>query len=129
MRNNQLKKLSTTLAPILGAGGIGACSISCMGSASLLTFIGLGAIAPFWWWISFGLILLGALGLIIDYNTHRKPWPLILLVLGGIVLYFGRYYVNGEEYLDWLVWGLGAILIITSVFYNRLLLNKKSLKI
>lgn len=115
------------LAPILGAGGIGACTISCVGSASLLTFVGLGAIMPFWSGLSLGFILLGTIGFIIDYSTHRKPWPLMLLVFGGITLYFGRYIFNGEVFPDWLVWGLGTVLIVISIFYNRSLFSKKVL--
>lgn len=125
MKNSFLKKFSTILAPLLGAGGIGACTISCVGSASLLTFLGLGAIMPFWSGLSLGFILLGTIGFIIDYSTHRKTWPLILLVFGGIIFYFGRYIFNAEVSPDWLVWGLGTILIVISTFYNRLLLSKK----
>lgn len=40
------KKLLTALAPVLGAAGIGARSLCWAGSASLLTYVGLGALIP-----------------------------------------------------------------------------------
>ena len=79
------KKIFTTLAPILGAGAISVCPLCWIGSASLLTYLGLGALIPAWRWLAFGLIALGAVGFIFDYRAHKNPKPLILLTLGAIL--------------------------------------------
>lgn len=126
MKNNAfLKKLSTILAPILGAGGIGVCPLCWVGSASLLTYLGLGVLIPFWRWISFGLIFLGAIGFALDFRAHKNPKPITLLILGGVLLYVGRYVFGGEGFGGWTIWGPGIILIIVAVFYNRSLFRKQ----
>lgn len=120
------KKVLTGLAPVLGAGGIGVCPLCWVGSASLLTYIGLGALIPFWRWISFGLISLGAVGFVLDYRAHRNPKPLALLAAGAVLLYIGRY-VFLSTWGAWQLWGPGAIFIIIAVFYNKKLFRKQSL--
>lgn len=122
--SNFLKNISTMLAPILGAGGIGACPLCWVGSASLLTYLGLGALIPFWRWISFGLIFLGAIGFVLDYRAHRNPKPLLLLGVGAILLYVGRY-VFLSTWGAWQIWGPGAILIVIAVVYNRSMFKKQ----
>ncbi len=117
------KKLLTRLAPILGAGAIGVCPLCWLGSASLLTYLGLGALIPAWRWLAFGLIALGAVGFIFDYRAHKNPKPLILLAIGAILLYVGRY-VFASTWGAWQIWGLGAILIIAAVIYNKKLFRK-----
>jgi len=119
------KSLLTRLAPILGAGAVGACPLCWVGSASLLTYFGLGAIIPFWRFISFGLISLGAIGFFLDYRSHRNPYPLAILILGAMLLYLGRYVYGGPSFGGWQVWLPGALLIISSVIYNKLLFGKK----
>lgn len=121
---NSFKKLLTMLAPVLGAGAIGACPLCWIGSASLLTYLGLGALIPVWRWIAFGFIALGAVGFIFDYRAHRKPLPLILLVIGAILLYVGRY-VFLSTWGAWQIWGVGAILIVAAVVYNKQQFSKK----
>ena len=79
------------LAPVLGAGAIGVCPLCWIGSASLLTYLGLGALISWWRWIGFGFIILGGVGFILDYRAHKNPKPLILLTIGAILLYVGRY--------------------------------------
>ncbi len=120
------KKLLTRLAPILGAGGIGVCPLCWVGSASLLTYMGLGALIPFWRWISFGLIFLGTIGFVLDYRVHRNPKPLILLAIGAVLLYVGRY-VFLSTWGVWQIWGPGAILIIAAIIYNKKLFRKQGL--
>jgi len=44
--NAKLKKVLTFLTPVLGAGAIGVCPLCWIGSASLLTYAGLGALIP-----------------------------------------------------------------------------------
>jgi hypothetical protein len=118
------KKILTMLTPILGAGAIGVCPLCWVGSASLLTYLGLGALIPFWRWISFGLIFLGAVGFLLDYRAHQNPKPLILLVIGAILLYVGRY-VFLSTWGAWQIWGPGAILILIAVIYNRSMFKKQ----
>ncbi len=120
----QLQKVITFLAPVLGAGAIGVCPLCWIGSASLLTYLGLGALIPVWRWIAFGFIALGAVGFILDYQAHKNPKPLILLLVGAVLLYLGRYVYGGEGFGGWQVWGIGAILIIVSVIYNKYLFRK-----
>ena len=118
------KKLITTLSPILGAGGIGVCPLCWAGSASLLTYLGLGTLIPYWRWLSFGLIALGAIGFALDFKAHKDPKPLIILIIGGLLLYLGRYVYGGPSFGGWPIWGSGAILIIAAVIYNRSIFKK-----
>ncbi len=122
---NFLKKVLTRLTPILGAGAIGVCPLCWIGSASLLTYLGLGALIPVWRWIAFGLIALGAVGFILDYRAHKNPYPLALVSLGAILLYVGRY-VFLSTWGTWQIWGPGAVFIIGAVFYNKYLFRKPS---
>ncbi|MBI2024955.1 MAG: hypothetical protein HYT03_02640 [Candidatus Harrisonbacteria bacterium] len=120
---NFFKKLLSMLAPVLGAGAIGVCPLCWIGSASLLTYLGLGALIPAWQWIAFGFIALGAVGFILDYRAHKNPKPLILLIIGAALLYVGRY-VFASTCGAWWIWGPGALLIVISVFYNKSLFRK-----
>ena len=120
---NILKKILTRLTPILGAGAIGVCPLCWVGSASLLTYFGLGALIPLWRWIAFGLIALGAVGFILDYRFHKNPYPLALLSIGTVLLYVGRY-VFLSTWGTWQIWGPGALLIIGAVIYNKRLFQK-----
>lgn len=120
---NSLKKLLTILAPVLGAGAIGVCPLCWIGSASLLTYLGLGALIPAWRWVAFGFIALGAAGFILDYRAHKNPKPLALLTVGAILLYIGRY-IFSSTWGAWYIWGPGALLIIASVIYNKSLFRK-----
>lgn len=117
------KKLLTMLAPVLGAGAIGVCPLCWIGSASLLTYLGLGALIPAWRWLAFGLIALGAVGFFLDYRSHKNPKPLVLLVVGAVLLYVGRY-VFASTWGAWWIWGPGALLIIAAVVYNKWLFRK-----
>lgn len=123
--NEFLKKILTRLTPILGAGAIGVCPLCWIGSASLLTYVGLGALIPVWRWIAFGFIALGAIGFILDYRSHKNPYPLLLLSLGTVLLYVGRY-VFLSTWGAWQIWGPGALLIIAAVVYNKRLFRKPS---
>jgi hypothetical protein len=122
--NTKLKKLLTFLSPLLGAGAIGVCPLCWAGSASLLTYLGLGALIPMWQWIAFGFIALGLIGFLLDYRVHKNYKPLALLLLGAVVLYFGRYVFGGAGFGGWQIWGVGAILIIVSVLYNKFLFKR-----
>lgn len=121
--NTWINKILTRLAPILGAGAIGACPLCWLGSASLLTYLGLGALIPVWRWLAFGLIALGATGLALDYRSHRRPLPLVLLTAGAVLLYVGRY-VFASTWGAWYIWGPGALLIFAAVIYNKSLFRK-----
>jgi len=122
---NFLKKVFTRLTPILGAGAIGVCPLCWVGSASLLTYLGLGALIPVWRWFAFGLIGLGAIGFILDYRSHRDLYPLVLLSVGATLLYVGRY-VFSSTWGAWQIWGPGVLFIIGAVIYNKYLFSKPS---
>ncbi len=122
--NTTLKKVMTFLSPILGAGAVGVCPLCWIGSASLLTYLGLGALIPAWQWIAFGFIALGAIGFVFDYRVHRNWKPLTLLIAGAVLLYLGRYVYGGPGFGGWQIWGIGAVLIIAAVAYNKLLFRK-----
>lgn len=125
MLKTTANRLLTSLAPILGAGAVGACPLCWVGSASLLTYLGLGALLPVWRWIVLSLVGLGFIGFAFDYRSHRNPRPLLLLVLGGALLYLGRYVFGGAGFGGWQIWGPGAIIVFAAVVYNRLQFDKK----
>jgi len=123
--NAKLKKVLTFLTPVLGAGAIGVCPLCWIGSASLLTYLGLGALIPAWRWIALGLIFLGSIGFVFDYRAHKNPKPLIFLTIGAILLYVGRY-VFLSTWGAWQIWGPGAVLIVIAVFYNKSMFKKQN---
>lgn len=118
MNKEFYKKLFARIAPILGAGAIGVCPLCWVGSASLLTYAGLGALIPWWRWIGFGLVVFGGIGFVFDYRAHKNLRPLILLIAGAILLYVGRY-VFLSTWGAWQIWGAGALLIVAAVFDNK----------
>lgn len=127
-------KIPTWLAPILGAGGVGVCPLCLAGSASLLTYLGLGGLIPYWRWISFALIGLGLIGFLLDYRSHRNPLPTLLLMGGGLLLYLGRYifvvqlplhiFSGSEGFAGWPIWGFGVLLVVLAVVFNKRLFRK-----
>lgn len=116
-------KLLNKLAPILGAGAVGACPLCWAGSASLLTYLGLGTLIPIWRGIAFTLLIIGLVGFMLDYRSHRNPLPVILLAIGGLLLYLGRYVYGGPGFGGWPIWGLGGILVIVAVTINKRMFN------
>lgn len=112
------------LAPILGAGAIGACPLCWAGSAALLTYLGLGALIPLWQGIVLVLLALGLIGFILDYRSHKNIRPILLLIAGAILLYVGRYVFVGTGFGYWPIWGSGAVLILIAVIYNKRLFKK-----
>ena len=100
--------------PVLGAGVIAVCPLCWVGSASLLTYLGLGALIPGWQWLGFSLWGIGIIGFALDYRFHKNIAPLILLLIGGSLLYYGRY-VSGIT----LIWALSVPIILGAVVYNR----------
>lgn len=117
-------KVLTRLAPILGAGAVGACPLCWIGSASLLTYLGLGALIPVWRWLAFGMLTLGLVGFAFDYRSHKHLSPLMILIGGGVLLYLGRYVYGGAGFAGWPIWGLGVVLILVAVIYNKRLFRK-----
>lgn len=124
---NFFKKLLTILAPVLGTGAIGVCPLCWIGSASLLTYLGLGVLIPRWRWIGFGFVALGIVGFILDYRAHKNSKPLILLISGATLLFLGRYVYGGEGFGGWQIWGIGAVLIVAAVIHNKSLFKKLAL--
>lgn len=118
-----LKKLQTSVLPVLGAGAVGACPICWLGSASLLTYAGLGALIPVWRVLAFGMLAVAGIGFLLDFRSHKNIIPLILLVLGSILLYVGRY-VFLSTWGAWQIWIPGGLLVISAVIYNKFLFRK-----
>lgn len=123
-RFHHQKPFLSRFVPILGAGAVGACPLCWVGSASLLTYLGLGSLIPVWRWIVFTLLGIGLIGFIFDFRAHRNPWPLSVLILGGILLYLGRYVYGGAGFTGWPIWGLGGLLVIAATIYNKRLFRK-----
>jgi len=128
------KKFLSLLSPILGTGAVGVCPLCWAVSASFLSYIGLGVLIPFWRKIALALLILGAIGFVLDYRRHKNIIPLILLIVGGAMLFIGRYvfvvqpkfhiFSGLQGFAGWPIWGLGGIMIIGAVIYNRLLFKK-----
>lgn len=121
---HQTRPFLSRLSPILGAGAVGACPLCWIGSASLLTYLGLGALIPIWRWVIIVLLIAGLIGFVFDFRAHRNPYPLILLVIGGILLYLGRYVYGGIPFGGWQIWGPGAVLVLIAVIYNKRMFRK-----
>ena len=119
------KTFLSRFAPILGAGAVGACPLCWIGSASLLTYLGLGALIPIWKWVVLIFLGLGLVGFAFDFRSHRNPYPLALLAAGGALLYLGRYVYGGIPFGGWQIWGPGAVLVLIAVFYNKKMFFKR----
>lgn len=114
------RKLLTRLAPILGGGVAFACPLCWAGSAALLTYLGLGAIVAFWWrWIALSFLGLAVIGFAFDYRVHRNAIPLVLLILGGALLYTKSFVIGAVGLAGWQIWVPGGIAVIAAVVYNR----------
>lgn len=124
----ETRRLPNMLLPVLGAGAVGACPICWIGSASLLTYLGLGALIPAWRWIAVGFLGLGLVGFVLDYRSHKNLYPLLLLLAGGILLYLGRYVFGGAGFGGWQIWGPGAVLVLGAVVYNKLQFSQRYAK-
>ena len=127
--NSAKKSFFKGLAPILGAGAIGVCPICWVGSASLISFIGLGALIPIWQWLALGLLGLGFVGIFLDKRYHHNSTPMISYLVGTVLLYVGRYVFAKSGIGNWYIWGPGAILIIYALIQNKKLFqspNKNS---
>jgi len=124
MKKETFKSILTKLSPILGAGAVGACPLCWIGSASLLTYLGLGSLVPLWKWLVLGLLTLSLIGFILDYRFHRNVYPLAFLIVGGVLLYAGRYIYGGPGFDGWPIWGPGAVLVLIAVFYNKKVFKK-----
>lgn len=130
----KFQKLLSLLAPLFGTGAVGVCPLCWAASASFLSYIGLGVLIPFWRKIALAFLILGTIGFVLDYRRHKNIIPLILLIVGGITLFVGRYvfviqpklhiFSGIEGFAGWQVWGVGGILIIIAVIYNRLQFKK-----
>lgn len=114
-----VKKMFTRLAPLLGAGAVGACPLCWIGSASLLTYLGLGALIPVWRWIVGVLLGLRFVGFLFDYRSHKNVYPLVVLVAGGVLLYLGRYVFGVRGLAAGSSGGVGAVLVLFAIVYNK----------
>ncbi len=94
--------------------GIAVCPLCLPFSATLLSSLGIGVVIPFWPLIIGLFFLLAVIGFVRSFQVHKKIIPLILLILGGIVLYVGRYVVGMDS-----VWITGAVFIVSAVVANH----------
>lgn len=118
MEKNTFKDL---VSPVLGVGAIAACPLCWGASASLLTFLGLGALAPWFGKVGFALLFIALIGFIIDLRKHKNIFPLVLLIIGAGMLYAGRYvYYEDQE-----IWIIGGIIVLLSVILNRYIIKGK----
>ncbi|MEX0617027.1 MAG: hypothetical protein WD231_04450 [Candidatus Woykebacteria bacterium] len=120
-----VRNLQTILLPILGAGAVGACPLCWIGSASLLTYLGLGALIPIWRQLAFATLAIAGIGFLLDFRSHKNIIPLVLIVVGGGLLYLGRYVYGGVDFTGWPIWGLGGVLVVAAVIYNKRLFKKQ----
>lgn len=121
---DQLNRMLTALSPILGAGAVGACPLCWIGSASLLTYLGLGALIPVWRTLVLVLLLGGGIGFLLDFRSHRNIQPLIIFIVGALLLYVGRYVFGGPGFGGWYIWLPGGLLVLAAVIYNKSLFKK-----
>jgi hypothetical protein len=88
-------------------------------AATALSAVGLGILAPLWMWLSGGLLVAGLAGYAFDYRCHRQPTPVLLFVVGGILLWVGRYSPLGETgWQGWPIWGSGGLLVLRAFALN-----------
>lgn len=125
--NKVLRRILSFFSPLAGTGGVGVCPLCVVLSASVLTWLGFGALIPYWRAFSFVLLGLGFIGFLLDYRKHKNLLPVIVLVIGGVLLYLGRYVYGGRQFKGWPIWGPGGLLVIFAVFYNRYLFRKEAL--
>ena len=119
MTKSFLSRMLSLVSPLASTGAVGVCPACVVASASVLSWLGLGALIPVWRPIAFGLLGLGAIGFIRDFQKHRRTAPLVLLIAGGALLYLGRYVFGGPEFTGWPIWGAGALLVLIGVVINR----------
>ena len=109
-----IKKRDST--SLLGAIGMGLCPVL---TATALSTIGLGVLAPIWMWLSAALLVAGLVGYALDYRYHRQIAPVILFVVGGLLLWVGRYSpLGGTGWQGWQLWGSGGLLVLTAFALN-----------
>ncbi|MBI4054426.1 MAG: hypothetical protein HY397_03810, partial [Candidatus Doudnabacteria bacterium] len=77
-----------------------------------------------WRWLAFGLIAAGAIGYVLEYKSHKNPYPMVLLAIGAALLYIGRY-VFLSTLGAWQIWGPGALAVLIAVVWNKRMFNKK----
>lgn len=103
-------------AGLMGAAGIGICPALV---ATALASVGLGVLTPIWLWLSAAFLLIGLAGFWLDYRRHRKVLPLILFMVGGLLLFVGRYTrYGGTGWEAWEIWGPGALFVLTAFIAN-----------
>lgn len=122
---NLRRSMLSVASPVGSAAAVGVCPACLAASASALSWLGLGALIPVWRPIAFGLLALGILGFLRDFQKHRQALPLLLLVSGGILLYLGRYVFGGAGFGGWPIWGPGAILALVATVLNRRLFRAR----
>ena len=96
------------------------CAIHCALLPVLLSFIsfaGFAVLQSSWveTIIVSSSVLLATLSLLKSYRRHRKPWPLIFVILGFSLLYAGHRF---EVPIGWLWLTLGGMTVATSHLLN-----------
>ncbi len=108
------KEALSNTGAIGSVAGIAACPLCVPFFTSLLASFGLGALIPFWQPIVGVFFAIALYGFISAFRIHRQVSPLLLLIIGGALLWMGRYIV-GED----LVWIAGAIFMTVAIFLNH----------
>lgn len=104
-------------ASLLGGVGMGLCPVL---AATALSAVGLGILTPVWMWLSGVLLVAGLVGYAFDYRCHRQYTPVLLFVVGGLLLWAGRYSsLGGTGWQGWPLWGSGGLLVLSAFAVNR----------
>lgn len=101
---------------LLGGMGVGLCPTL---AAATLSVAGMGILSPVWIWLSGGLLIAGLIGYAFDYRCHRQHIPILLFVIGGLLLWAGRYSpLGGTGWQGWPLWGSGSLLVLIAFTLN-----------
>ncbi len=121
----------TTIKPIretiitTGAGGGSLFSAFCPACVpvigSFLTAIGLGGLVNFTLlsWITIGFLILGVMGLFLNFRQHKKIYFLLIGILGSIGVYGGRYLTDSLPLII-----VSSIIVIGNVAFDYRAIKK-----
>lgn len=108
------KETLTNTGAIGSIAGIAACPLCVPFFTSLFSSLGLGAIIPFWQPVIGVFFFVALYGFISAFRIHQQILPLVLLIIGGVLLYVGRYIVGSDPF-----WIIGAVTMIAAVVTNH----------
>jgi hypothetical protein len=116
--------LSRKLTVDLDKAGMGVsflCAVHCAVlplCLNVLPLIGMQFMASSY--IETGIVLLsliiGCTSLGRSWRQHRNPRPVLIMVLGFVVIFTGHFATAHQN--EWMLLGLGGLLVATAHFYN-----------